>query len=103
MEKLVRDKIPEIIKSRWEDPDFYIANDLEYKIELFKKLLEESLEVKKSNNKEELIEELADVIEVINSICKNSWISMEDIEKARLKKLDERWWFDDKIILEIDD
>ena len=43
--KLVRDKIPEIIKNNNEEPITRILNDEEYKIELEKKLLEEYNEV----------------------------------------------------------
>jgi len=45
---------------------------LKYTLELQKKLYEEVIEVNNSTNKDELIEELADVIEVINSICKDN-------------------------------
>ena len=98
MKKLIRDNLPDIIISKWEKCDFYIADDIEYYVELLKKLVEESIEVKESKNKKELIEELADVLEVINSICDNKWISLDDIEKTRLQKKSERWWFSKKII-----
>jgi predicted house-cleaning noncanonical NTP pyrophosphatase (MazG superfamily) len=57
--KLIRDKIPEIIKKQGRNPDFYVADENEYKDELFKKLLEETNEVlEEKMNKEKLIEEL---------------------------------------------
>ena len=43
--KLVRDKIPEIIKSNGEKPITRILNDKEYKIQLEKKLNEEYQQV----------------------------------------------------------
>ena len=98
MKKLIRDNIPDIIKNKWGKCEFYIASDVEYSIELLKKLIEESIEVKESRNKKELIEELADVVEVINSICDYESISIDDIEKARIKKKKEKWWFSKKII-----
>jgi len=98
MKKLIRDNIPDIIKNKWEKCEFYIADDIEYSIELLKKIVEESIEVKKAKNKKELTEELADVIEVIHSICDNKSISIDDIEKARIKKKKEKWWFSKKII-----
>ena len=98
MKKLVRDNIPDIIKAKWENCDFYIASDIEYSIELLKKLVEESIEVKESRNKKELVEEIADVLEVINSICENNSISMNDVELIRLSKKKNKWWFSKKII-----
>lgn len=99
MKKLVRDKIPEIIKSEWMTCEYHIASDFEYSIELFKKIVEEATEVQESKSSNELIEELADIIEVLHSICKNNWLSIDDIEKVRLDKLNKKWWFNDKIIL----
>ncbi len=98
MKKLIRDNIPDIIKDKWEKCEFYIASDVEYSIELLKKIVEESIEVKESRNKKELIEELADVIEVIYSICEDKSITIDDIEKARIKKKNEKWGFSKKVI-----
>jgi len=72
MKKLVRDKIPEIIKSEKRNCEYYIASDFEYSVELFKKIVEEAIEVQESKSKDDLLEELADVIEVINFICKDN-------------------------------
>ena len=52
--KLVRDKIPEIIKNNNETPVTRILSDDEYKIELEKKLLEEYYEVIEANGKNRL-------------------------------------------------
>ncbi|MFK7780703.1 MAG: nucleoside triphosphate pyrophosphohydrolase [Candidatus Gracilibacteria bacterium] len=103
MKKLVRDKIPEIIKSNGEECSYYIASSYEYNIELFKKLLEEALEVQKVKNKEELTEELADVMEVIKAICIKNGINEDDIEKVRFEKKEKKGGFDYKIILKKDD
>lgn len=62
--KLVRDKIPEIIKNNNETPITRILSDEEYKIELEKKLYEEYQEVLESSG-ENRLEELADMLEVM--------------------------------------
>ena len=94
-DKLVRDKIPEIIINNNESPNTYIASDKEYLIKLKDKLIEESMEFVK----DETQEEIADILEVIKAICKVKWFDENDIEKIRLEKKKNRWWFDDKIIL----
>ena len=66
--KLVRDKIPEIIKNNGEEPIIEILNDIDYKKELEKKLYEEYLEVIESSGLNRL-EELADMLEVIKSLA----------------------------------
>ena len=100
--KLVRDNITEIMGKKGKNPDFYIANNEEYKLELFKKLLEEAEEViEEKNNKEKLKEELWDLMEVLLAILKLENITFKEIEYIRKEKLKNRWWFDKKIILNL--
>lgn len=98
--KLVRDKIPEIIENNNEKCEVRILNDNEYKLELTKKLLEEANEVKDASNEKELIEELADLSEVILSIMKANNITYEDVNNVRILKKEKRGGFDKKIFLE---
>lgn len=97
--KLVRDKIPEIINKNGGHPDIKILNNEEYRIALFEKLTEECAEVISAENKEHLTEELVDLFEVIHSILKNQDITFEEIEKVRLSKKEKRGGFDKKIFL----
>lgn len=91
--KLVRDKIPEILDGKGVLYEKRIASDEEYKIELVKKLGEESEEFLREGS----TEELADVIEVIEALKKMP--DYEDVEDVRKKKLEERGGFGQKIIL----
>lgn len=98
--KLIRDKIPNKIKSNGEKAIIKILNDEEYKCELYKKLLEESQEVINSKGTDETLEELADVIEVIKSIAELENRNLDDIiEKANQKRL-KRGGFEKRIFLE---
>ena len=94
--KLVRDKIPEIIKNSNKVPKTYIANNEEYWKELKAKLLEEVNEFLEDNNSEEL----ADIQEVLYAIYDFKGFSKEEIESIRSKKKNERGGFKNKIILE---
>ena len=94
--KLVRDKIPEIIKNSNKTPKTHIANNDEYWKELKDKLLEEVNEFLEDNNSEEL----ADIQEVLYAIYDFKGFSKEEIESIRSKKENERGGFKNKIILE---
>lgn len=94
--KLVRDKIPEIIKKKNAVPITHIASDDEYWQKLKEKLQEEVDEFMKDANNEEL----ADILEVIYAICDCQKIDKNKLELLRKKKAEERGGFKDKIILD---
>ncbi len=97
--KLVRDKIPEIILKNGGDPETEILKDAQYAKFLDEKLLEECGEVINASDKDSKTEELADALEIIHAIAENSGVSFEQIEDIRLKKLEKRGGFSSKIFL----
>ena len=94
--KLVRDKILDIIQNEKKVFTFHIADAEEYTEKLKMKLQEEVQEFLDS----EKVEELADIIEVIHSIAKNHGISIQELEKIREKKAEIRGSFTKRFILE---
>ena len=94
--KLVRDRIPEIIKSNNEKPITRILNDEEYLNELNLKIQEELKEYLESGD----VEELADLEEVLRAILDAKNISYEEFEEIRNKKVQKRGAFKEKIYLE---
>lgn len=96
--KLVRDRIPEIIASRWETAMTHVAESQEYYARLCDKLLEEVGEFLEQKN---IDEELADVLEVIYAICEFKNIDREALEVLRQKKAAERGGFTKRIVLEL--
>ena len=93
--KLVRDKIPEIILSKGDTPVTEVLSDDEYFKALNQKLQEEVAEYLEDFE----TEELADIIEVIFSIAEQKGVSRNDLEKIRAKKHEERGGFHKKINL----
>lgn len=94
--KLVRDKIPEIIESEGRKCNFHILEDEAYVKELKKKLNEEVVEFLESDNPEEL----ADILEVVYALGKANHCSEEEINDIRNRKAAKRGAFDKKIFLE---
>ena len=97
--KLVRDKIPNIIEEKGETPVIKTLDAIEYKKELEKKLYEEYKEVIEATG-EEYIEELADMLEVIRTLAKLENKSLDDVILIADKKKEKRGAFDKKIFLE---
>lgn len=93
--KLVRDKIPEIIETAGEKPATRVLEDREYLQSLVVKLGEEYDEFKEALN----VEELADLQEVILALA-DIMASREELEKVRAEKAVKRGAFKDKIFLE---
>lgn len=91
--KLVRDKIPEIIEENDEYSLTRTLNDKEYEKALYDKLLEEANEVINANKKEETEEELADLLEVVRAIADFKNIDVSDVEKLRISKKKKRGGF----------
>jgi predicted house-cleaning noncanonical NTP pyrophosphatase (MazG superfamily) len=95
--KLVRDKIPTIIKANGSVARTrMLSNDGDYLEALKDKLVEEALEVKEGLE----AEELADVMEVVQAIAKQLGVSLKDIEKLQHKKNQTNGSFKKRIFLE---
>lgn len=98
--KLVRDNIPSIIASNNEVAVTRILNSDEFRIELYKKLREECNEVIEAKTSYDVLEELADVLEVIKSIAELENKKLEDIVGTASEKRLKRGGFEKRIYLE---
>lgn len=93
--KLVRDRIPEIIEADGKHCSVETLSDEEYLLRLERKLDEELAEYQDSKS----LEELADLLEVIRAVVKARGWTMAELERARTEKTAERGGFDEKILL----
>lgn len=91
--KLVRDKIPQILDAKRISYEKRIASDEEYRAELIRKLVEEAYEFGEAGSPEEL----ADVLEVVEAIKKlPEYLNVDEIRQQKFK---ERGGFEKRIIL----
>lgn len=97
--KLVRDRIPEIINSTGKKSSTKILNEEEYIKELKTKSFEELQEYIDAETSEDGIEELADLLEIIHALAAYHGSSIEDVERARIQKAEKRGGFKEKIYL----
>ncbi len=95
-DKLVRDRIPEVIAATGQTCKTRILPEDEYLLKLEEKLAEELAEFRQSKE----LEELADLLEVMEATVKamgHTWQELTDIQK---QKRDKRGGFEKRILLE---
>lgn len=97
--KLVRDKIPEIIESNNEEVIYRYLSDNEFKEYLKLKLSEELNEILSSKNNIETLEEVADLLEVIKFYLKVHNYTLEDALNMCEIKNEKKGSFNKKILL----
>lgn len=97
--KLVRDKIPDLIRAEGDIPEIEVLGKEDFAEKLAEKLLEECQEVNQAREKVEKTEELADLLEVMTAIANLNKISMLEINRVRLKKREARGAFKERILL----
>ena len=98
--KLVRDKIPEIIEKAGKKAYTHILSEEDYMTELDKKLNEECAEYQADKS----IEELADMLEVMYAIAEARGWSVSELEAVRKEKAAKRGAFEKRVFLErVDD
>jgi predicted house-cleaning noncanonical NTP pyrophosphatase (MazG superfamily) len=97
--KLIRDKIPEIIEKTDKKFRTRLLDNNEYQKELKIKLKEELEEYIEAQSDEAAIEELADLLEVIKSLSEIHNSSFSEVERVRQQKEEVRGGFHERIFL----
>ena len=94
--KLVRDRIPEVIESSGKKYISHIASEVEYKEELLKKVYEELEEFKENP----CAEEMADIFEVLDGLINSYGLDIDEVFIEKEKKAKDRGAFEKRIVLE---
>jgi predicted house-cleaning noncanonical NTP pyrophosphatase (MazG superfamily) len=96
-DKLVRDKVPQIIRDRGDEPIVRVAEAVEYRQLLLAKLAEETDEVLAADDPD-MPEELADVLEVVLALAADLGLDAAQLEELREAKAAERGGFAERIV-----
>ena len=94
--KLIRDRIPEIIEANGQKPVVRMLEEAEYKLALIKKLQEEVDEF----TKDQVLEELADITEVVHALVDVLNESKENLEDLQQQKATKNGAFKKRLWLE---
>lgn len=97
--KLVRDRIPEIITKKGLSLNTRILDTTEYLTELRTKLQEETNEYLEAESSAEAVEELADIMELLHALAEAHGVTANQLEQVRAEKADKRGGFKDRIYL----
>ena len=93
--KLVRDKIPDIIRAAGEIPEVQVLEEVPYIFSLYDKLDEEVAEYHGGGG----LEELADILEVCFALAKTMDFTPEELLELCAKKRAKRGGFEDRLYL----
>lgn len=96
-DKLVRDRIPEIIGANGKRSAVRTLTDAEYMQRLDQKLVEELTEYQESGD----LDELADLVELVQTITAHRGMSWDAFEAMRAHKREERGGFGARLLLEM--
>lgn len=96
--KLVRDRIPDLIRADGRIPVVEVLPDKQRRPALLDKLAEESAEAAAAST-EDLPEELADVVEVVRALAQDLGLSLEAVVQLADTKRDARGGFDKGLFL----
>lgn len=96
--KLIRDKIPEVIAASGDEFETRVMDMEEFERELRKKLVEEAKELSEATE-DGLTDELADILELAKSIAEHHKINFEDVERYQADKRKKRGGFIKRLFL----
>ncbi|WP_046173533.1 nucleoside triphosphate pyrophosphohydrolase [Domibacillus indicus] len=97
--KLVRDRILEVIEKAGKTCTSRILDENEYIQEVKAKMHEELAEYESAGNDQEAIEELADLMELIHAAAAIHGATADELEEVRRRKAEKRGGFQDRIYL----
>ena len=97
--KLVRDRIPEIIQKEGNTADIIILSEESFKQAIKEKLIEEATEVCNAQNRDDILSELADLQEVMDTIKQIYNINTLEVNTIQAVKALQRGKFEKRLYL----
>ncbi|TXI55839.1 MAG: phosphoribosyl-ATP pyrophosphohydrolase [Mycobacterium sp.] len=100
MGKLVRDGTPELIQQSGRTPRFSVLGESDFRGALRDKLDEEATELRCADTRDEVLDEAADVLEVLSEIVALHKISLDAVVARAHAKRSQRGGFTRRLWLE---
>jgi len=97
VEKLIRDRLPDMMRAQGLRVEDRRLDDAAFRAALLDKLVEEAAEARAATGPDALLEELADVAEVVRALLTLSGRTFEELETVRLAKRKARGGFEERV------
>lgn len=97
--KLIRDKILEVIEAAGEKPYHRILNKSDFQREIKKKIIEEAKELVKARKEDEVVNEIVDIQELIDVLIAELGVKKLDIRREQSLKNQKRGGFNKRLFL----
>lgn len=97
--KLIRDRIPEIIEEAGKTHKTKTLDSESFQKALKQKLIEEAEELTEAKTQPEIIDELADIEELLHYIYEAHNVDIETVKQRRKEKAESNGAFDKKLFL----
>ncbi len=99
LNKLVRDKVPNLVTKDGGSYTLKLLSPLEHQHEITHKLIEELSEYREAETKDQAIEELVDMVELIHAAITLHGLTVEEFEEIRQAKKAKKGGFNKGIYL----
>ena len=97
VEKLIRDRLPDMMRAQGLTVEDRCLDDAAFRAALLDKLVEEAAEARAATGPDALLEELADVAEVLRALLALSGRTFDELETVRLAKREARGGFEERV------
>ena len=97
--KLIRDNMPSIIEKDGKSHNTITLDSKAFLVELKKKLIEEAIELNAAESRLDVLNELSDVTEIIDSLMKEYHISEGELLSRKIEKRSKNGGFEKKLFL----
>jgi len=99
LDKLVRDKFPEIYEALGQEAVVEKLSKIDLSKALLDKIIEEAAEIKPESSREELLEEIADIQQIIDDLKSENNLTDEEIANIQESKKAEKGGFKEGVFI----
>jgi predicted house-cleaning noncanonical NTP pyrophosphatase (MazG superfamily) len=98
-DKLIRDRIPEAMDRDGVRFEVGVLNGRAYRDALLAKVVEEAEELREAAAREDVVKELADVLEVLEALMQADGIDVEQVRAVQAARRRDRGGFERRLVL----